>query len=238
MDTLVENIFSKNITSSIPPRPCPTAPPASWAMPSMVGTRSVKQLRVEIRATNFPYKKKAGWWQLKYFLCSPLLGEDFQFDEHIFQLGWNHQLEGYEGSLNKPPKKLRKTSMTPKHPPWIKMYFLLKRVMFQCHVSFQGSTHFEGIKECKYMVVSRDFPYNSAVFALGNIMTPEKEGGRFLQIEQRWKNTRDRKMYPTFQCLSKQFGCFDWFSFCWKGSSFYRFQRFRHFLKKGLDTLR
>ena len=32
------------------------------------------------------------WWQLKYFLFSPLFGEDFQFDEHIFQMGWfNHQ---------------------------------------------------------------------------------------------------------------------------------------------------
>ena len=32
------------------------------------------------------------WWQLKYFLCSPLPGEDSQFDEHIFQMGWfNHQ---------------------------------------------------------------------------------------------------------------------------------------------------
>ena len=27
------------------------------------------------------------------FLCSPLLVEDFQFDVHIFQMGWfNHQL--------------------------------------------------------------------------------------------------------------------------------------------------
>ena len=27
------------------------------------------------------------------FLCSPLLGEMIQFDEHIFQMGWfNHQL--------------------------------------------------------------------------------------------------------------------------------------------------
>jgi len=29
----------------------------------------------------------------KYFLFSTLPGEDFQFDEHIFQMGWfNHQL--------------------------------------------------------------------------------------------------------------------------------------------------
>ena len=28
----------------------------------------------------------------KYFPFSPLSGEDFQFDEHIFQMGWfNHQ---------------------------------------------------------------------------------------------------------------------------------------------------
>ena len=29
-----------------------------------------------------------GWWQLKYFLFSPLLGEmESNFDEHIFQRG-------------------------------------------------------------------------------------------------------------------------------------------------------
>ncbi len=32
------------------------------------------------------------WWQLKYVLFSPLPGEMIQFDEHIFQMGWNHQL--------------------------------------------------------------------------------------------------------------------------------------------------
>ena len=30
----------------------------------------------------------------KHFLFSPLFGEDYQFDEHIFEMGWfNHQLE-------------------------------------------------------------------------------------------------------------------------------------------------
>ena len=30
----------------------------------------------------------------KHFLFSPLFGEDFQFDENIFQMGWfNHQLD-------------------------------------------------------------------------------------------------------------------------------------------------
>ena len=39
----------------------------------------------------------ARWWQLKYFLFSPLFGEGFQFDEHMFQMGWfNHQLGGSE----------------------------------------------------------------------------------------------------------------------------------------------
>ena len=28
----------------------------------------------------------------KYFLFSPLFGEDSQFDDHIFQRGWNHHL--------------------------------------------------------------------------------------------------------------------------------------------------
>ena len=35
---------------------------------------------------------KEEWWLLgggfKYFFFSPLVGEDFPFDEHIFQMGW------------------------------------------------------------------------------------------------------------------------------------------------------
>ena len=35
----------------------------------------------------------------KYVLFSPLFGEDFPFDEHIFQMGWfNHQPEVSLGS--------------------------------------------------------------------------------------------------------------------------------------------
>ena len=33
----------------------------------------------------------ARWWQLKHFWFSPLPGEMIQFDDHIFQMGWNHQ---------------------------------------------------------------------------------------------------------------------------------------------------
>ena len=29
----------------------------------------------------------------RYSLCSPQLGEMIQFDKHMFQMGWNHQLE-------------------------------------------------------------------------------------------------------------------------------------------------
>ena len=40
--------------------------------------------------------QKVTWKKLvgggfKYFLFSTFFGEDFQFDEHIFQMGWNHQ---------------------------------------------------------------------------------------------------------------------------------------------------
>ncbi len=42
------------------------------------------------------------WWQLKYFfMFTPKIGEDFEFDEHIFQRGWfNHQPD-YLKFLNK-----------------------------------------------------------------------------------------------------------------------------------------
>ena len=55
------------------------------------------------------FQGNLGWWNIipfgqiieiqenlgggfKYFLFSPLPGEMIQFDEHIFQMGWNHQL--------------------------------------------------------------------------------------------------------------------------------------------------
>ena len=41
---------------------------------------------------------KTGWWQLKYFLFLPLPEEMIKFDEHIFQMGWNHQLEKLNGT--------------------------------------------------------------------------------------------------------------------------------------------
>ena len=38
----------------------------------------------------------------KYFLFSPLFGEDSQFDEHIFQMGWfNHQPGNQNRTLEK-----------------------------------------------------------------------------------------------------------------------------------------
>ena len=38
-----------------------------------------------------------GWWQLKYVLFSPLLGEDLHFfSEHSFQMRWNHRLENIQ----------------------------------------------------------------------------------------------------------------------------------------------
>ena len=36
---------------------------------------------------------KSGWWFQIFFIFTPKIGEDFQFDEHIFQVGWNHQPE-------------------------------------------------------------------------------------------------------------------------------------------------
>ena len=48
----------------------------------------------------FFHKKQLGGG-FTYFLFSSLPGEMIQFDEHIFQMGWNHQLdkEGPEPSF-------------------------------------------------------------------------------------------------------------------------------------------
>ncbi len=43
----------------------------------------------------FPTEWMTGWWQLKYFwnFHPENWGNDSHFDEHIFQRGWNHQLD-------------------------------------------------------------------------------------------------------------------------------------------------
>ena len=40
------------------------------------------------------------WWFQKIFYFQPLVGEMIQFDEHIFQMGWNHQLGQDQWSHN------------------------------------------------------------------------------------------------------------------------------------------
>ena len=37
-------------------------------------------------------KKVTSWWFQICFIFTPIPGEMIQFDEHIFQMGWNHQL--------------------------------------------------------------------------------------------------------------------------------------------------
>ena len=64
---------------------------------------------VVIRQRKWDYSKFKAFKKLilgggfKYFLCSTLFGEDSQFDEHIFQMGWfNHQLMIVFGSFISP----------------------------------------------------------------------------------------------------------------------------------------
>ena len=63
------------------------------------------------------------WWQLKYFLFSPLFGEDSHFDEY-FSKGL------------KPPTRL---TWNLRKEAW-KMIFLFKQVIFRFHVCFRGCT--------------------------------------------------------------------------------------------------
>ena len=42
------------------------------------------------------FLKTTRWWFQIFFTFTPIPGEDFQFDEHIFQMGWfNHQLDNW-----------------------------------------------------------------------------------------------------------------------------------------------
>ena len=61
------------------------------------------------------------WWFQLFFICSTLFGEDFQFDEHIFQMGWNHQpviLYIFYQSKEITPNDSRRFSGTQAPPTW------------------------------------------------------------------------------------------------------------------------
>jgi len=52
-----------------------------------------------------------GWWQLKYFVFSPSLGEDKPVSIHIFQSGWFNHLTGfsvYGSGVSKIPSNPKK----------------------------------------------------------------------------------------------------------------------------------
>ncbi len=44
----------------------------------------------DIGYTKKTTKNKARWWFQRFFILTPITGEMIQFDEHIFQMGWNH----------------------------------------------------------------------------------------------------------------------------------------------------
>ncbi len=35
------------------------------------------------------------WWFQRFFIFTPILGAMIQFEEHIFQMGWKHQLDNF-----------------------------------------------------------------------------------------------------------------------------------------------
>ena len=79
----------------------PTMPPPSghhWyrlsrgGNPADVVTAQKKRFKVNAEAFLGPLVGV-----FKYFLCSSLLEEMIQFDEHIFQMGWSHRLVHFRG---------------------------------------------------------------------------------------------------------------------------------------------
>ena len=67
-----------------------------WSDPTSWSYR--ERLRMFHQSTKFVFNAiihqsmMSRWRFLFYFVVSPLPGEMMQFDEHIFQMGWNHQL--------------------------------------------------------------------------------------------------------------------------------------------------
>ena len=55
-----------------------------------VNSESWKVRRVGSQCYRVPYFTR--WWFPFFYFFLPLSGEMIQFDEHIFQMGWNHQL--------------------------------------------------------------------------------------------------------------------------------------------------
>ena len=75
--------------------------------------------RCDLRAY-LPYwpNCKTRWW-FQIFLFSSLPGEMIQFDEHIFQGGWNHQLENQEICLGVKMVRFNPCFLFAFSTPWV-----------------------------------------------------------------------------------------------------------------------
>ena len=90
-------------------------------------------------------------WCFQIFLCPSLFGEDFQFDEHIVQRGWNHQL-GVMLYLNYIPKASHIQSYHKPNkkvvfqPPFFRVYVKLRGGKYKCmYINHISSCSMQGI---------------------------------------------------------------------------------------------
>ena len=114
--------------------------------------REVRLIQRSLRSHE-AHENMARWWQLKHFWnFHPYLGEDFQFDEHIFQMGWfNHQLDGwfvgfFLVKIHWPPKNEHDMM---ENPPFFHLGIASPNGGFsRCHVSL-----FWGVMACMRMYI-------------------------------------------------------------------------------------
>ena len=59
-----------------------------------------------------PSNQMTRWWFQRFFTFTPNPGEMIQFDDHIFQLGWNYQLDDHEKVYEFPSPKVVLPNLT------------------------------------------------------------------------------------------------------------------------------
>ena len=71
-----------------------------------------------------------------YVFCTLFLLTIFSWTTTCSKWSWSQSCKLSSSKSCTPPK----TNLTMENPPWMKMYFLWKIAIFQCHVSFQEGT--------------------------------------------------------------------------------------------------
>ena len=118
------------------------------------------QIQADSRSFCVFHRPECIWMVVSNIFFSPLFGEDFQFDEHIFQMGWNHLVYII---LGRKRVYQRESYLTPA------FLFPAKKAAFDPLKTFQKVTLTRPIQHVVYVVTKVPFLVQKSLWSCRNV---------------------------------------------------------------------